>query len=94
MKSPEKNRKYTLQSILITVVVILFFVGVIFFFYSLLYSETKKNIINNGELSSVTSAEQIDKFLSKGIETIRLVCYTLDNMIRAGKSQEEIYDWC
>ena len=93
MKSPEKNRKYTLQSILITVVVILFFVGVIFFFYSLLYSETKKNIINNGELSSVTSAEQIDKFLSKGIETIRLVCYTLDNMIRAGKSQEEIYDF-
>lgn len=93
MKNQEKNRKHTLRSILISAVVVLFFVGVMILFYTMLYSETKENIIKNGELSSVTSAEQIDKFLSKGIETIRIVCYTLDNMIRTGKSTDEIYDF-
>ncbi len=81
----------TFRNILIAVLVIVFILGVIITYYSMLYSETRENIIEKGELSSVTSAEQIDKYLSKGIDTIKLACYTLDSMIRSGKSQEEIH---
>ena len=81
------------RNILISVLVIAFFLGVITTYYSMLYSETRKEIIKNGELSSVTSAEQINKYLSKGIDTMKLACYTLDNMLRTGRSQEEILDF-
>ena len=93
MKNKVKNRKYSLRSIAVAVLVILFFEGVIAVYYSMLYSETHQKIIKNGELSSVTSAEQINRYLSKGTDTIKLVCYTLDSMIRSGKSQAEILDF-
>ena len=93
MKKNGKNGKFNLRSIAIAVLVILFFEGVISVYYSMLYSETRERIIKNGELSSETSAEQINRYLAKGTDTIKLVCYTLDNMIRSGKSQEEILDF-
>lgn len=82
-----------MRNSLIAAIAIVFFVGVIIIYYSMLYAETRQKIIKNDELSSVTSAEQISQYLSKGSDTIKLVCYTLDNMIRAGKSQEEIHDF-
>ena len=45
MKNQEKDSKFTLRNILISVVVILFFAGVVFLYYSKLYSEKKENII-------------------------------------------------
>ena len=89
----KEKRKLNLRSIVAAILVILFFEGVIVAYYSMLYSETRERIIKNGELSSTTSAEQINRYLSKGIDTIKLVCYTLDNMIRSGKSQVEIHDF-
>ena len=82
-----------MRSVIIAILVILFFEGVIVAYYSMLYSETRQNIMKSGELSSETSAEQINKYLSKGTDTIKLVCYTLDNMLRGGKSQSEILDF-
>ena len=92
----EKKRKidgYVFRNILVYVLVIVFLIGVIVTYYSMLYSETRNGIIKNGELSSATSAEQINRYLSKGIETITLVCYTLDNMIRTGRTEKEILDF-
>ncbi|SFP97095.1 Signal transduction histidine kinase [Lachnospiraceae bacterium XBB1006] len=73
--------------------IVLLFIAVIIMYYSLLYAETKEKIIKSGELSAETSAEKINAYLSTGIHTIELACYTLDNMIRDGRSQKEIDDF-
>jgi len=75
------------------VFVILFFLGVIALFYSLLFRQTREKIVTRGQLNAQISAQQIDSYLSTGIDTIKLVSYTLDNMIHAGKSNEEIHDY-
>ena len=93
MAKDKQSTNYTIRNIIIYVLVIVFFVGVIITYYTMLYSERRKEIIKSGELSAATSAQQIDKYLSKGIDTIKLVCYTLDNMIRTGRSQSEIHDF-
>lgn len=93
IRERKTNQESILRNILISALVIVFFVGVIGIFYSRLYSETRQRIVKSDELSSVTSAEQINQYLSKGIDTIKLACFTLDDMIRAGRSQQEIHDF-
>ena len=93
MKKRKTGSKTLWRSIAISALVIAFFVSVVMAYYLMLYSETRQRIIKNGELSAATAAEQIDQYLSKGIETMKLACYTLDNMLRAGKSQDEILDF-
>lgn len=82
-----------IRNIIITALVILFVVGVIVVYYALLYSETRQNIMKTGEINAATSAEQIDQYLAKGTETMKLACFTLDSMIRSGKSQAEIRNY-
>ena len=89
----KQKNKYTWRNILISALVILFFVGIIMAYYSMLYSETRQKIIKSGELSSQTSAEKINQILYKGSDTIKLVCHTLDTMIRAGRSRDDILDF-
>ena len=78
---------------LLSALVILLVLGVILAYYAMLYSETRQKIIALGELSAVSAAAQIDKYLSSGIDTMKLASYTLDSMIRSGKTQEEIFDF-
>lgn len=90
----EKRKSSTRRmSVFMTAIIIAFFLGVIFIYYSMLYSETRQRIIKSGELSALSSAEQIDKYLSSGIDFIRMASYALDNMIRDGRSQQEILDY-
>ncbi len=86
----KKINRMALRSVAVSVLVISFFVGVILAFYFMLYSETTDRIIKSGELTANASAREIDKYLSTGIDTMRLACYTLDNMIRDGSTYEEI----
>ncbi len=81
------------QNILVTTVIITLFLGVILAYYTMLYSETRQRIIKSSALSAATSTEQIDRYLSTGIDAIRMASYALDNMIRDGRSQEEILDY-
>ncbi|MCR4779732.1 MAG: sensor domain-containing diguanylate cyclase [Ruminiclostridium sp.] len=78
---------------IVTTLIIVFFVGIIIIYYFMLYSETKDNIITSGELDAVSSAGQIDKYLSTGVDVIRLTGYTLDNMITEKRSHEEMLDY-
>ena len=78
------------QNMIVTTLIILFFLGVILSYYAMLYSQTRANIINNGELNAVKAANQINRHLSTGSDAIKLTGYTLDNMIRDKRSQEEI----
>lgn len=90
-----ENRKSSAArtSIVTTTIAVLFFLGVVFGYYSMLYSETRQRIIKSGELNALISAEQVDNYLSDGIYIIRMASYALDNMIRDGRSQQEILDY-
>lgn len=93
MNHEKRKIKTGIRNILISVFVISFFLAVILIYYSMLYRETREGIITRGELNAQMSAEQIDNYLSKGIDTIKLVSYTLDDMIHAGKSNKDICDY-
>ena len=93
MKVRDSKKELTVQSIIATVLIVLFIAGIITTYYAMLYSETRQNIIKDGELSSVTSADSIDKYLTKGIETIKLTCFALDNLLMSGKSQDEVHEF-
>ena len=89
----KKKLSLASRNIITTAILIVFFLGVILAYYTMLYSETRQRIIKSGELSALTSAEQIDKYLSGGIDIIRTASYVLDDMIRDGRSQKDIHDY-
>ncbi len=91
MQETRENRRIDPRSAALSVLIILFFLCVIFLAYSALVTQTRENIITRGELNAMTSAGQIDSYLAKGVDTIKLVCYTLDDMIHAGKTNAEIH---
>lgn len=89
-----KNRiKVPFRAVLMSTFVILIILGVIFVYYAMLYNETRERIIKNGEMSAGSSAERIDKYISSGVDTLKLISYTLDNMIRTGKTEAEFKDY-
>ena len=90
-KRRKKSRHLLGASIAVTTLMVTCFVGVIITYYAMLYSATRENIIRRSELSAHDSADRIDSYLSLGIDTMRLISYSLDNMIRDGRSQDEIY---
>ena len=93
MNDKQRKAKTSIRNVLISVFVILFFLAIIMVFYTMLYRETREGIITRGQLNARISAQQIDNYLSKGVDTIKLVSYTLDDMIHAGKSEKEIHDY-
>ncbi|MBE7004850.1 MAG: response regulator, partial [Ruminococcaceae bacterium] len=93
MNNKRKVGRSAVLNMIVTALIIVLFVGVIFIYYAMLYSQTRAKIIKSGELSALASAEQIDKYLSAGVDTIRLAGYALDNMIRDGRTQQDIKDY-
>ncbi len=89
----KRAKKSTFTYVVVTFLVIFLFVGVIFAYYSMLYNETKNDIIKNCQISAMRSAQNIDEYLSIGTDSLKIVSYTLDNMIRAGKSNKEMLDY-
>ena len=95
-KPTQKNTKsgrFGIKNIIITAAIVILFLSVLLAYYGMLYTETRERIIKSQELSAVTEAQQIDQYLSTGISTMRFACFTLDNMIRDGRSQAEIKDF-
>ncbi len=80
------------QNMIVAVLLVLFFVGIIIIYYVMLYSETRSNIINKGELDAVSSADRIDKYLSTGVNVITMTGYTLDSMMENESPQSDILD--
>ena len=75
--------------IVISAIIFLFFLGVITVYYFMMYSATRQNLIKSSEFTAINSAEKIDNYLSTGIDSIRIVSYSIDNLIRDGKSQSD-----
>ena len=93
MEEKQKHGAVSTKGVVMTVILIVFFMSVILSYYAMLYSETRRSVIRSGELNALSSAERIDKYLSTGIDIIRMSSYALDNMIRDGRSQAEILDY-
>ncbi len=73
--------------------IIVFFVFIIVIFYIRLYSETKDGIVNAGRVNALESASQIDKRVASSMDMLKLTGFTMENMLRNGRSQEEMLDY-
>lgn len=93
MLDHKEGRMIDVRSTMLSVLIVLFFLSVIFISYFALVTQTRQNIITRGELNAMTSAGLIDGYLSKGVDAIKLACYTLDDMIHAGRENSEIHDF-
>ena len=89
----EKNGSSALKKVDVTTIIILFFLSVVMAYYAMLQHEMKQRIIVNLELTATKSAEQINEYLSTGIDILMLASHTLDDMIRDDRPQKEILDF-
>ena len=88
-----KEKSVILKNIIVTVLVIAFLIAILIAFYQMLYDEKRNNIITSGEVAAGRSADQIDKYISTNIDSIKMAAYTLDEMIAEKRSDEEIQDY-
>ena len=94
MDIKKENRDSSfLKRVDVTTILLLFFLAVVMTYYTLLQSEMKQKVIVNQELVATKSANQINEYLSSGVEIMKFTSYTLDGMIRDGKSHEERLDF-
>ncbi|MBR5337019.1 MAG: response regulator [Lachnospiraceae bacterium] len=83
----------TKRSIILAAFVIVFFVSIIMLYYNMLNSETKSNIIKSGEINALNSVQRINENINIGIDDIKLTSGTLDKMLLASRSQEDIKEY-
>ena len=88
-----EKRKTIIGRMMMYFLIIAFFACVLFFYYTKLFSETRENIINKGRTNAVESTDRIDKSLAASMDIIYLSAYTLDNMLKANRSNEDILDY-
>ncbi|MBR0185146.1 MAG: hypothetical protein IJQ24_03870, partial [Synergistaceae bacterium] len=94
MDTKKENNGYSaFKKVDVATIIILFFLSVVIAYYAMLQHEMKQRIIVNIELTATKSAEQINKYLSTGIDILTLASHTLDDMIRDGRPQKEILDF-
>ena len=89
----EKRAESVLKQVDMTTIIILFFLAVVMAYYTMLHSEMKQKVIVTRELVATKSANQINDYLSTGVDIINVASYTLDDMIRKGKSHTEMLNF-
>ncbi len=88
-----EEKRTLITKTLLYAAAVAFFLCVLFVYYSKLYSETKNNIINKGEIIAMETSDQISVRMSSSMDIIKLASYSIDNMIKENRSQEEIYEY-
>ncbi len=83
----------SLKSVLIASVVITIFVDVILFYYNMIYEEKRSNIIRDGQVATMMSADRLGDYLSTSIDAVKLTAYTLEGMKAEGRPKEEILNY-
>ncbi len=87
------RRFFEIRNILFSALIILFFVSIILFYYRSLYLETRDNIIKNGRMSAMRTANQVGDYLDSSIEAVMLTSYTIEKMIDDGDSIDDIVNY-
>ncbi len=93
MKPVDWHNKNTIRIISVGILVCLFFVGIVFGYYNMVYEEKRSNIIKDGRMAAIRSADQFDRYLSTNVDLIKFAAYTLDEMITENRSDQEIQDY-
>ena len=81
------------RTIILGATVIIFFVSIVFAYYNMVFEEKRNNIIKDGRMDAIQSADQFEKYLSANIDLVKFTAYTLDEMIVGKKADEEIQDF-
>ncbi len=89
----EALRKFGIKNIIISLAAVVFFVALIVIYVSMLYSASKDSIIAEGELHSVESANQLNKYLSEGTALVKTANYELGKMLEKGCTEKEIQEY-
>ena len=93
MKLYKLCEKSIIRTALLGIVVIAFFVSIVFAYYNMVYEEKRSNIIKDGRMAAIQSADQFERYLSANIDLVKFTAYTLDEMIIDKKTDEEIQDF-
>ena len=83
-------RRLSLRSVVLSLIVIVSFIVIVSIYYGMLYSAKKESMVKDCEVTAKQSAERIGNYLSTNIDMLKLAAYTLDEMIRACRSDEDI----
>lgn len=92
-KKSKDEKRMSIRNLVITSVVVIFFASIILIYNSMLYKEKRDKIIIKGELTAKKFAEQVDRYLSTNVDSIKLSAYTLDGMLIDNKSDEDIQNY-
>ncbi|MCR4788288.1 MAG: response regulator [Lachnospiraceae bacterium] len=93
IQKDEDERWLETRNIIVAFLVIFFIVGIILAYYNLLYTEKRNNIIKNGETTAMKSADGFNRYLSTSGDVVELTAYTLENMLREGRTHQEMLDY-
>ena len=87
------SKEIVLQAMVAGSVITIFIVSIVLGYYNIIHDEKHKNIINDGKTAAWKSADRLDEYISANIHSVKLAAYTLDEMIRDGKSDAELQDF-
>ena len=92
-KDKKQNNMFVAGRLVLYALILAAFIVVIVVYYRMLYNETRENIISKGRNNATQTANKLDRTLSSYIDILRLASYSLDNMIREDRTNEEILDY-
>ncbi|MCR5054413.1 MAG: hypothetical protein K6A69_06200 [Lachnospiraceae bacterium] len=94
MQNGIRNKgKNTVETIIVSILVIIFFVSTVLMYYSMLFYEKRDNIIKDGRIAAQVAAEKFEQYMNLNSNFIGFTALALDDMIEAGRSDQEIQDF-
>ena len=93
IRKPVKEKTLILKNTIVTVLVSVFFVGIIFTFYTMVHNKERDNIIKEGKMAAMESAEMFGEYMLINRDTVKLTAYTLDEMLTKGTSDDAIQEY-
>ncbi len=78
------------ETVLISGLIIIFFVSMVLMYYNMLLSEKQANIIKDGERSAQKTVDSVELTLDLNSNFVTFSGYTIENMLEAGRSEEQI----
>ena len=93
VRASEAVKRFGIKNIIISVAAVVFFVAMILIYVSMLYSASKDKIIADGELHSVESANQLNKYLSEGTTLVKQATFELEKMLKKGVTEDELQEY-
>ena len=92
-RDKKQNNRFVAGRLVLYTLILVAFIVVIVVYYRMLYNETRENIIAKGRNNATETANKLDRTLSSYIDILRLASYSLDNMIREDRTNDEILDY-